>query len=570
MHRKGVKVAIISALCVVTAVTVLVGALWYFGSKTDPVEVVPLSNHVIGYFDDSVQYDGMVTAENLQSVYPSDTQSVTEVFVTEGQTVRVGDALLSYDTTLTEIQLERKRLNVQQLELDIKNAQDDLKRINAMKPYSPPPTPTTKPTQPSSNATLEPVTQMPYFLGGSGTQSEPYRWLWSEELTYDTAFIEEMLTAEKTEIWVSFEVREQNAIKGELLNCWGLHVTVEISETPTEESTDTPTEESTDMPTEEPTDTPTEEPTDTPTEESTDMPNEEPTEQPTEEPTNERTLRYAFFVPDLPDPDYDDEPTQPSTDWVDDSSGYTAAEIAQMRKDKQKEIRDLDVQYRIAKVDYERAQEEAENGTVYAKVDGTVTYLADPEAARMDGTPILTIYGGGCYHVQVAIGEFELATYPVGSEVTVMSWENYGVEIYGTIEAVSDTPTTGGYYYGGNPNASRYMATVAVPADANLREGEYVGVTFRGGNADENAIYLEDMYIRTEDGHSYVYKRGEDGKLEKCDVRTGAAYWGYTAVYGDLTVEDYIAFPYGKAVKEGADTVEGEDNNGYYDYGIVY
>ena len=551
MRKKGVKVAVISAVCFMTAIAILVGALWYFGSKTDPVEVVPLGNHVMGYFDDSVQYDGTVTAENLQSVYSSDTQTVTAVFVSAGQTVRVGDALLSYDTTLTDIQLERKRLNVQQLELDLQNAQNDLKRINAMKPYSPPPTPTPQPTKPSSASPLEPVDQMPYFMGGSGTQAQPYRWLWSDELTYDTAFIEEMLTEEKTEIWISFEVREQNAIKGELLNCWGLHVTVETAEVPTEESTQAPTEEATDTPTEETPGEPTEEPT-------------EPTE-----PTNARTLRYAFFVPELPDAD-EDEPTQPTTVWVDDSSGYTAAEIAQMRKDKQKEIRDIDVNYRIAKVDYERAKEEAENGTVYAKVDGTVTFLTDPETARMEGSPILTVSGGGCYHVQVAIGEFELATYPVGSEVTVMSWENYGVEIYGTIEAVSDTPTTGGYYYGGNPNASRYMATVAVPADANLREGEYVGVTFRGGNADENAIYLEDMYIRTEDGHSYVYKRGEDGKLEKCEVRTGAAYWGYTAVYGDLTVEDYIAFPYGKAVKEGADTVEGEDNNGYYDYGIVY
>ena len=142
MRKKGVKVAVISAVCFMTAIAILVGALWYFGSKTDPVEVVPLGNHVMGYFDDSVQYDGTVTAENLQSVYSSDTQTVTAVFVSAGQTVRVGDALLSYDTTLTDIQLERKRLNVQQLELDLQNAQNDLKRINAMKPYSPPPTPT--------------------------------------------------------------------------------------------------------------------------------------------------------------------------------------------------------------------------------------------------------------------------------------------------------------------------------------------------------------------------------------------------------------------------------------------
>ena len=547
MRKKSVKVAVISAVCFMTAIAVLVGALWYFGSKTDPAEVVPLANHVMGYFDDSVQYDGTVTADNLQSVYPSDTQNVTQIFVSEGQTVRVGDPLLSYDTTLTDIQLERKRLYVQQLELDLKNAQDDLKRINAMKPYSPPPSTTTQPIKPTSSSQLEPVEHLPYFMGGDGTPTQPYRWLWSDELTYDTEFIEEMLTEEKTEIWISFEVREQNAIKGGLLNCWGLHVTVEVPETPTEE--------------------PTEEPTDG----STETANEEESPQETTEQTNERILHYSFFVPELPDDDTDDEPTPPPTVWVDDSSGYTAAEIAQMRTEKQKEIRDIDVNYRMAKVDYERAKEEAENGIVYAKVDGTVTYLADPEAAKMQDAPIMTVYGGGCYNVQVAIGEFELAAYPVGSEVTVMSWENYGMEFTGTIEEVSDTPTTGGYYfYGGNPNASRYMATIAVPADASLREGEYVGVTFRGGNTDDNAIYLENMFIRTEDGRSYVYKRGEDGKLEKCEVRTGAVCWGYTAVYGDLTEEDYIAFPYGKEVKEGADTVEGEDDYGYYDYGMAY
>ena len=555
--RKGVKIAVISAVCTVTAVAILVGSLWYFGNKTDPVKVVPLMNHVMGYFEDSVQYDGRVTADNLQSVYSSSTQTVTQIFVSEGQTVKKGDPLLSYDTTLSDIQLERQRLNVQQAELNLQNAKKELTRINSMKPYSPPP-PTQPPTEPST-APLEPVDSLPYFMGGDGTEELPYRWLWSDGLTYDDAFIEKMLTENEKEIWVAFEVREQNALKGELLNRWGLHITVEYAETPAEEPSEAPPQE----------------PSEAPAEETTQMPTEEPTQTPTEEPTapdTVRTLRYAFFVPnDAPDSDDGkEEPTSPSTEWVDDSSGYTAAEIAQMRAEKQKEIRDLDVQYRMAKVDYERMKDEVENGIVYAKVDGTVTRLVDAETALTEGTPMLTVSGGGCYNVQVPIGEFELEAYPIGSEVTVMSWENYGMEIAGTIEAVSDTPTSSGYYFGGNPNVSRYMATVAVPADANLREGEYVGVTFRGGTADENAIYLENMYIRTEDGRSYVYKRGADGKLEKCEVRTGAVYWGYTAVYGDLTDEDYIAFPYGKEVKVGAETVEGEEDYGYFDYGVVY
>ena len=42
-------------------------------------------------------------------------------------------------------------------------------------------------------------------------------------------------------------------------------------------------------------------------------------------------------------------------------------------------------------------------------------------------------------------------------------------------------------------------------------------------------------------------------------VTTGKALWGsYTEVLDGLTAEDLIAFPYGKTVVEGADTVESD------------
>ena len=75
----------------------------------------------------------------------------------------------------------------------------------------------------------------------------------------------------------------------------------------------------------------------------------------------------------------------------------------------------------------------------------------------------------------------------------------------------------------------------------------------------EQGIYLENPFLRTEQGKSYVYVRGGDGKLEKRFVTTGKSLWGsYTEVLDGLTAEDYIAFPYGKTVTEGADTVESD------------
>lgn len=57
-------------------------------------------------------------------------------------------------------------------------------------------------------------------------------------------------------------------------------------------------------------------------------------------------------------------------------------------------------------------------------------------------------------------------------------------------------------------------------------------------------------------------KEDENGKLVKTYVRTGGTLWNsYTAVYDGLSEEDWIAFPYGKQVKEGAKTVHDENGN---------
>ena len=56
-----------------------------------------------------------------------------------------------------------------------------------------------------------------------------------------------------------------------------------------------------------------------------------------------------------------------------------------------------------------------------------------------------------------------------------------------------------------------------------------------------------------------MYK-DNNGKLEKQDVVTGSILWGsYIEIKSGLTLDDYVAFPYGKNVKEGTATVVSED-----------
>ena len=115
----------------------------------------------------------------------------------------------------------------------------------------------------------------------------------------------------------------------------------------------------------------------------------------------------------------------------------------------------------------------------------------------------------------------------------------------------------------GNPNSSYYPFTVFVDGSADLQEGSYVSVTYSVAQA-QTGVYLENPFLRTEKGRSYVYLRGEDGLLQKRFVTTGKSLWGnYTQILEGLTAEDLVAFPYGKTVKEGAPTVESDPSTLY-------
>ena len=85
-----------------------------------------------------------MSTDRIQTVFLSSTQTVSEVLVKEGDTVKKGDVLMRFDTTLNDLSLERKRLEVEKLKVDLQNAYDRLAEINNMKPMVIP-----DPTQPT-------------------------------------------------------------------------------------------------------------------------------------------------------------------------------------------------------------------------------------------------------------------------------------------------------------------------------------------------------------------------------------------------------------------------------------
>ena len=100
------------------------------------------------------------------------------------------------------------------------------------------------------------------------------------------------------------------------------------------------------------------------------------------------------------------------------------------------------------------------------------------------------------------------------------------------------------------------MPDICVKEDAALQENEYVSIQYSPAEAG-SGIYLELPFVIMENSKGYVYVQNAEGKLEKREVTTGRSLWGsYIEITSGLTMEDLIAFPYGKDVKEGADTVE--------------
>ena len=97
-----------------------------------------------------------------------------------------------------------------------------------------------------------------------------------------------------------------------------------------------------------------------------------------------------------------------------------------------------------------------------------------------------------------------------------------------------------------------------------MRDGYYVSMTLQQNQDSQGSLYLQNAFIRSENGIQYVYVRGENGLLEKRQIRTGGTLWGeYTRILDGITAEDYLAFPYGKTIREGAATQEGTWENLY-------
>ena len=273
---------------------------------------------------------------------------------------------------------------------------------------------------------------------------------------------------------------------------------------------------------------------------------------------------FSFFdardVEDISLPPVIQEETEPDMSWV--GSGHTYSEIQEMKREQEKKIKDLDIQLKLAESELKIMERELSDGNIYAEQDGKVISVLTEEEAKLNSQPIIKVSGGGGYYVEATISELERDTVSIGMEVTVNDWETGGTYT-GTVVSVGDIPSSSGGYGGmNNPNASSYPFRVFVDETADLKAGSYVSIQY--SSTAEGGIYLENPFLRTVQGRSFVYVLGEDGMLEERTVTVGKTLGGsYTQILDGLTAEDLVAFPYGKNVKPGVPAEEGDMSDLY-------
>lgn len=541
MKSKTLKKWLIAILSLVLAGAAIAAALIFLPGSGEAVNVYPFENlGITEYWGDSRESSGTVRTDKVQTVYMSDTQTVTELLVQPGDTVKKGDILLSFDTTLSDLSLERKRLEVEKLKLQLLDAQEQLAQINAMRPMVIPDS-----SQPESKPPLGTPLAGDYQI--------------SLDSDFDGSSPEKALIC-----WIGSEVNIDQGVLDALLETAVKYQTINAQLPPEEVPVDPTPEGQSEAPAE---------PSD-------------PTEPTEPEPVVVESFHVIFKITEgntsqgfvntwqgmiisprgglygmrffdasgIEDHTLSKE-EQEEVPEIDFGSGFTAAQIAQMRLEQEKQIRDISFNIKMAESEYKIMLTEVSDGNVRSTVDGTVVSVLDPEEARMNGLPVVKVSGGGGFYVEGTISELERDQLLIGAEVTVNDWFT-GMTYVGKVSHIGDYPSAGDYWYGnGNPNATQYPFTVFVEDSADLQSGSYVSIIYASGGS-ENGIYLENPFLRTEGGISFVYVMNSEGKLEKRTVTTGRSLWGsYTEILDGITAEDHLAFPYGKDIREGADAV---------------
>ncbi|MCR4668808.1 MAG: hypothetical protein K5774_05445 [Clostridia bacterium] len=511
--------------------------------------VLPVADLNMPYYADPMSFDGMVYDTESQNVFISPTQIVTDVFVTQGQPVSAGDKLLALDITAEEISLKMKELEVLMAQNDLERVQAELYKLRNTKP-------TEKPSKPDDPGTPDKgertkIGEAWNYLDGTaagdflpadpsssakhGSLENPIRYL----LTSDGLVYGSFLNAVKKQYfdcYVVIEVREGNLTGGSLIASWSVYAG-ELADAADDDAWSV-------------------------------------IDRASDHKSNASSGTSSGSVAAsgiTGGPERGGDPSGgkggngggSGGSGGDDERTYTAEELAEAIRQAEIELKRCDIALRRARLELQRQKDQTGDGCVYAKKDGVVTFVGDPDAPPQDGSPFIKVAAGEGVFVQGRVSELSLDSVSVGQPITAMSWET-GMSYTGRITRIDDYPTGEEYYSGGNTNVSYYGFLAELDDASDLMTGSYLQLSADVSQEQGDSIYLMSAFIRSDAGGKYVMA-DQDGRLAKRYIRCGRTYYGeVTEVREGLSPDDMITFPYGAGAIEGAKTKVGEDQGVFW------
>ena len=564
---KKLKKGIIIAACAVGVCGAVWGGLTIArNAQRSDVKVYSVNDFCMtDYWGDTSTTSGMVTTDKIQKVFLSSSQTVNKVWVAEGDSVRKGDKLISYDSTLTQASVEQAKIDYDRQDESLTTAKNELEylkkaknketlkqeldkltaELDALKKkYDEDPDHPYNGDAPVTEGAIKDYKKTMTVKGADGSDQTVnvlyYSWLSTSRL--NDSKVTEILTnlatlrADKdhpsVDTYVVLVQRCEDKVGGYVDNTVGLVIT----ETYTAG---------------------------------------DDTAFPAVPESRSVSFSVRSDLPEFEDTErkYDDAAIKKLQQKINLANMYLEnsmeqKDLAKAIVDKAQEVKEKEVNLRLAKLSLDKKIKELGDGNVYAEFDGTVKAVRNADEAYNNSEAVIELSGGGGYYVTGTLSEMELGSVKVGDTVSISSWMT-GAACEGTIVSIDDYPTTSGNSWGdGNRNVSYYPFKVFVEEDAGLQANDYVDIQYQNAGTQEqgNSLYLQSWFIRTDNGKSYVMARNEDGRLEQRWVQTGRDLWGsYTQIRGGLTTDDYVAFPYGRNVVEGARTVEAAADELYND-----
>lgn len=682
MKKKRILAVSLALVLAAGAAAGICGGVGAAGRK--PVLVVSASELNQGsYYGSGITMEGMVTSDVSQDIYLQDTQTVSRVLVREGDPVRQGDVLLEYDTTQTRLNLEREKLNREQILLNIQGAEQNLKTLKNTKPVSKDPgtdpgmeipwedfpeepeiPEVSEPAQDPERTfqvTLEkngrgdqdfPALTIPrgvslrdyldsaeekewkqfvpsargYVFGGwyqepdcilpydmdapvtedtvlyarwirqypaevlqeltdqavpynrpeegepeAGTLLNPYRYLAAEGAVVCPSFMNRVKEEAgkalqedpRAHIYFALEVYEGDSLSGSLKGFWLQDAARLAGREFPENWRGILRGESGTL--EEILLTSTEPPVPEPAEPSSVF------EKPAGAGASLRTFRRTGAVAFAADMDFGAETislpaeTEPqdgsSLGLLPEGGTYTKEELAEAVQRQEERLADLRLDLKQSELKIRSTEKAVEEGAVLAKISGVVKKSGDPSNPPGDGSAFLQVASTEGMYIRGGISELLLDQIREGDLVNVSAGQS-GTCCQAEIREISPYPDESGMFSGiyGAVSASMYPFIAYVSeGGGTLISQEWVQMDAAGSGMEQpsDALYLWKAFILEEEGRQYVYLRDEKGKLRKREITTGRRVGEGCEVLSGVSWEDWLAFPYGKEVRNGASTREG-------------